>query len=94
MNRFHATAPSCPTHNRHLDTARQIVAGMPHPTPLDQHELDCARRLARNAYAQLQEALKLVKADNVLNAQADTALHAVRRLGEAAAARMHQGRAH
>lgn len=80
------------THNRHLDATRAVVAGTPHPTTLDPHELQCARLLARNAYAQLQEALKICKHDTVLNALADTALHAVRRLGEGAKAR--QGRAH
>lgn len=82
------------THNRHLDASRAIVAGTPHPTPLTQHDLECALRLARNAYRQLREAMQLLDADNALRVHADTALQAAKRLGVAADARMPKGRAH
>lgn len=82
------------THNRHLDAARAIVAGTPHPTPLTPHDLECALRLARNAYRQLREAMQLLDADNALRVHAETAFQAARRLGMAADARMPKGRAH
>lgn len=83
-------------HNRHLDTARQIVAGMPHPTPVDDHDLNLSLIAARNASWSLAEVRRLVDADNVLRIQAETAFNALKRLGESIRARheQQQGRAH
>lgn len=80
------------THNRHLDASRAIVAGTPHPTTVAPHDLDCARRLAENALAQLREAFRLVRTDNVLYVRAEQAGKAASDLRDSCAARM--GKAH
>lgn len=85
--------PTAHTHNRHLDTARAIVAATPHPTPLSAHDLNCARLLTENAILQLREAYRLLEPDNALRIQAETAGAAAKRLREAVQARG-TGRAH
>lgn len=80
-------------HNPHLDTARRIVQATPHPTPLTEHDLTCARMLTENALRQLREAYRLVTQDNALRIQAETAGATAKRLREAIQARG-QGRAH
>lgn len=74
------------THNRHLDGVRQALTA--HPTQITEHDLDCARRLLDNAHQHLREVYKLLKPDTVLRIQAETAGQAIRRAGEAVAARM------
>lgn len=81
------------THNRHLDTARAVVAASAFPTPLDAHSLDCARLLTENALHNLREAFRLLNPDNALRIQAETAGASAKRLREAIQARG-QGRAH
>lgn len=80
------------THNRHLDASRAIVAATPHPTSVSPHDLDCARRMAENALAQLREAFRLVRTDTVLYVRAEQAGKAASDLRDSCAARM--GRAH
>jgi hypothetical protein len=70
-----------------------VVAATPHPTPLTDHELNCARLLTENALAQLREAYRLLNQDNALRIQAETAGSTAKRLREAIAARG-QGRVH
>lgn len=83
------------THNRHMDTARQIVAAMPHPTQIDPHDLNLSLIAARNCSWQLAEVKRLLATDNVLRIQAETAFDALRKLGESIRARHDQlGRAH
>lgn len=77
-----------PTHNRHLDASRAIVAGTAHPTTLDPHDLDCASRLAENARLMLAEAFRLVRGDTVLSVRAETAGRAARDLVQSATARL------
>lgn len=81
------------THNRHLDTTRAVVAATPHPTTLHQLDLITAIKLADMAREQLQHAYKALKPDDALRIQAETAGLAVKRLVEAARARL-PGRAH
>jgi len=78
------------THNPHLDAVRQIVAGMPHPTPIDEHELNLCLVAARNASWFMAEVRRLADADNVLRVQADTAFQAIRQLGLSIRARQAQ----
>jgi hypothetical protein len=75
------------THNRHLDTARALVAAAAHPSPIDPHDLDCAARLAENARLMLIEAYRLVRQDTVLSIRAEDAGRAARSLRDSAAAR-------
>lgn len=83
------------TRNSHLDAVRQAVAARAHPTSLTDHDLDCARRLIDNAHHHLREAYRLLKADDSLRIQAETAGRAIRKAGEAVQARMPvPGRAH
>ena len=77
------------THNQHLDGARRIVAGHPHPTTIDPHDLECAVRLAEHARALLAEAFRLVRTDSVLYVRAEQAGRAAVALRDSAKARAH-----
>lgn len=78
------------THNPHCDAVRAACA---HPTSITEHDLACASRLIENAHAHLREAYRLLKPDNVLRIQAETAGASAKRLREAIQARG-AGRAH
>lgn len=76
-----ATAsPSTPTRNRHCDAVRAEVASRAFPCAIDPHDLQCAAILAQNARAMLAEAFRLLRQDNVLRVQAETAGIGAKRL--------------
>ena len=65
--------PATQTHNRHLDATRALVAASAFPTPIDDHDLNCAMNLAEAARSMLVQAYKLIRADHALSIKCETA---------------------
>ena len=80
------TAPQ--THNRHLDTARAMVAASAYPTPLDPHDLTCILTMAETARQLMAEAYKLAKPDWSLGLHVETAGKSCKTLIESVSKRM------